>query len=110
MPKINNLAGQLQHRGTLRSLVTTQDDAGQEVESYQDFKTVWAAIQPLSGREFFAAQQVNSEVTTRIKIRYTDGVESTMIFVYGDHTFEILYIIHPEFAKRELHLMCKERQ
>jgi hypothetical protein len=29
---------------------------------------------------------------------------------YGDTAFEILHIIRPEFGKKELQLMCKERQ
>lgn len=100
--------GKYDRRGTLKSLIITQDEAGQPIESFVDFATVWAAIEPISGREYFLAQQVNSEVSTRIRIRYRTGVLATMIFVYGSQTFHIQTIIHPETARKELHLMCRE--
>lgn len=103
-------AGELNRRGTLKSLVLTADEANQPIESYTEFATIWAAIEPLSGREYFLAQQVNSEVSVRIRIRYLAGVVSTMVFVFGSRTFEVLNIIHPETALKELHLMCRERQ
>jgi SPP1 family predicted phage head-tail adaptor len=110
--------GDLKHRGTFRSLKRDVDGnplvdaAGQPTGEREDFATVWCAIEPLSSRwrEYFAAAQVNSEVTIRIRTRYLDGVDPSMLFVSGAHIFEILSIIHPELAKRELHLMCKERQ
>lgn len=90
---------------------TDQDESGQPIEGYVPVTTIWAAIEPLRGREFFAAQAENAEVTTRIRIRYREDVDRTMIARYGDgHELEILFVIHPEFAKKELQLMCKERQ
>ena len=87
---------------------TDQDESGQPLEGYVPVTTIWAAIEPLRGREFFAAQAENAEVTTRIRIRYREGIDRTMICRYGTNEFEILYIIHPEFGKKELQLMCKE--
>lgn len=72
--------------------------------------TVWAAIEPLRGNEYFAAFAEQAEVTTRIRIRYREGIDRTMIVKYGDIEFEILHIIHPEMNRIELQLMCKERQ
>ncbi|MMZ64143.1 Phage head-tail joining protein [compost metagenome] len=70
----------------------------------------WADVYPLRGRELFAAQQASAEVTSRITIRYRTGIDRTMKVVYDGTEFEILYIIHTDYAKRELQLMCKERQ
>lgn len=80
------------------------------LDTWEDVVTMWAAIEPLRGREYFAAMSEHAEVTTRIRIRYRDGIDRTMRVKYGNTVFEILHIIHPEFAKRELQLMCKERQ
>ncbi|RKN86746.1 phage head closure protein [Paenibacillus ginsengarvi] len=71
---------------------------------------LWAGIEPLQGRELYAAMRENAEVTTRIPIRWRTGVDRTMFVRYKEMEFEILYIIHPKFDKKELHLMCKERQ
>jgi len=88
------------------------DEAGQPIDEWQPVATVWVSIEPLRGRELESARQVVAEVTTRIRIRYRDGVDRTMRVKHNasNTEFEILYIIHPEFAKKELQLLCKEHQ
>lgn len=86
------------------------DEYGQPLDDYVPIATVWAAIEPLRGREYFSAMSEHAEVTTRIRIRYREDIDRTMQVRYGGAEFEILHIIHPEFGKKELQLMCKERQ
>lgn len=89
---------------------TDVDEAGQPLDEWVPVTESWADIFPLRGRELFTAQQASAEVTTRITIRYLKGIDRTMKIVYGDTEFEILYVIHKDYAKKELQLMCKERQ
>lgn len=103
-------AGQLRQRITIKELTTTTDEYGQPLDTWTDVATTWTAIEPLQGREYFAADQVNAEVSTRIRIRYRTGIDRTMKIVYGSAEFEILDVINPKFANVELQLMCKERQ
>ena len=86
------------------------DDYGQPLDDPIEVCKVWAAIEPLRGREYFAAMQENVDVTTRIRIRYREGIDRTMIVRYKDTDFDIGHIIHPNYAKQELQLMCKESQ
>ena len=86
------------------------DKYGQPLDDWIPVATLWAAIEPLRGREYFSAHAEHADVTTRIRIRYRDGIDRTMRVKYGETEFEILHIIHPEFNRRELQLMCKERQ
>ena len=86
------------------------DEYGEPQDDPIPVITIWAAIEPLRGREYFAAMAEQVDVTTRIRIRYRDGIDRTMIARHGNTEFEILNIIHPEFGKKELQLMCKERQ
>jgi len=86
------------------------DEYGQPLGDPVEVCTVWAAIEPLRGREYTAALAEQAEVTTRIRIRYRSGIDRTMTVRHGSTEFEILHIIHPEFGKKELQLMCKERQ
>lgn len=86
------------------------DDWGQPLDIWPEVVRVWAGIQPLSGRERAAAAQTSVDVTTRILIRYRKGVDRTMRVKYKDQEFEILYIMQPDYNRRELHLMCKEAQ
>jgi SPP1 family predicted phage head-tail adaptor len=55
---------------------------GEWVDTYADYVTVWAAIEPLSGTKYFQAQQANSDVTGVIRIRYRSDLESDMRIKY----------------------------
>jgi len=101
-------AGELRHRVTIQQKSVTRNTFGEEIVTWQDVATVWAAIEPLRGREFFESQQVNAEVTTRIRIRYRPGITPTMRVVYGSRIFDIQAVINVEERNRELHLMCRE--
>ena len=63
-------AGQLNCRITIKSANTELDPYGSLVPGWQDVMTVWAGIQPLSGRELESARQLSSEVTHQITVRY----------------------------------------
>ena len=101
-------AGKLRHRVTIQQNTPTRDSFGAEVESWSDVTTIWAAVEPLQGREFFDAQAVNPETTTRIRIRYRSGIVPEMRVAWGSHTYDIQSVIEPESNRRELHLLCRE--
>lgn len=102
-------SGKLRHRVTLQTQVETQNSFGeQETLSWQDYATVWGAVEPLQGREFFTAMQVNAETTVRIRIRYMTGVTSRMRVSFDSRIYNIKSIIDPDERNRELQLMCSE--
>lgn len=105
-----SLTARLNKRVIIQNPPTGRDEYGQPNTDWTDGPTIWAAIEPLRGQEYFSAARENADVTTRIRIRYRTGIDRTKRIKYGDIVFEILHIIHPEFDKRELQLMCKERQ
>ncbi|BAU27630.1 SPP1 family predicted phage head-tail adaptor [Aneurinibacillus soli] len=100
--------GRLRHRVMLQSRTTIRNEEGFEDESWTDVATVWAAVEPLRGREYFAAAAVNAENTVRIRMRYRLGITPDMRLLYGMRIFEIQSMIDPDERHRELHLMCKE--
>jgi len=104
------LVNRLDKRVTILRSEESTGEYGGPVESWSEVCKVWAAIEPLRGQEFFAAFRESAVVTTRIRIRYREGINRTMIVRHGGLEFEILHIIHPNLDKRELQLMCKERQ
>lgn len=86
------------------------DEIGQPLDTWLPIAQTWASIEPLSGRELFSAMQINAEVTTKIIIRYRTDINRTMKAIYNGTEFEFLYVIHKDYAKKELYIMCKERQ
>lgn len=103
-------AGDLRHRVTIQAKQATRDAYGAEVVTWGDVATVWAAVEPLAGREFLQAQQVQEAVTTRIRVRYRGDVAYTpeMRASWDGHLYNILSVIEVEGRRRELHLMCEE--
>lgn len=101
-------AGPLRHRVTIQNKSVVQNTYGEEVITWTDFAAVWAAVEPLRGREFLEGKQITAEVSTRIRIRHRDGILPEMQVVFGSITYDIHSIIHIEEREREIHLMCQE--
>ena len=83
-------AGRLRHRVLIEHYVLDVDSNGDVIQDEQtgattgqwvEFATVWAAIEPLSAREFLAAQATQSQVTARIVIRHLEGLNAAMRLV-----------------------------
>lgn len=83
-------AGKLRHRVTIQAPGQTQDPTtGEILHGWVDFATTWASIEPLSAREYIAAQSGQSEITARIVIRYRDGVLPTMRILHRGKAYAI---------------------
>ena len=100
--------GKLRHRITLLNQVNDVNDYGASVQTWRTVATVWAEVRPLSGREYFSAQQVQSEVTTQIWLRYIDGIKPSMKVKFANREFEILSVLNIQERDVSLQLMCKE--
>ncbi len=80
----------LRHPVELQSKQQTQDAmTGEMVASWSKVATLWAAVEPLSAREFIAAQAGQSQVTARIVIRYRADVDATMRIVCRGKIYNI---------------------
>jgi len=101
-------AGELRHRVTIQSKVVTQNTYGEEELAWSDVATGWAAVEPLAGREYLEAKQVQADVTTRIRMRYRGSIRPEMRAVWGSHIYDILEVIQPDGRPIALHLMCRE--
>lgn len=83
-------SGKLRHRVTLQRFVKTQDPTtGLISEEWVDGATVWASVEPLSGRDFIAARAQQSEISARVVIRYRPDVDSTMRLIHRGRIYSI---------------------
>lgn len=85
--------GKLNKRITIQQQSLTYDDAGQQVESWSTFASVWADIKFKSGKETIKADALASTVMASIRIRYKQGVNAGMRVQYKDEQYEILSIM-----------------
>lgn len=82
-------AGALRHRVRIDQLVSTRDSDGVLTQAWLEVATVWAAIEPLSAREFVAASAIQSQVVARITMRYRPGIEAMMRLVHRGQVYNI---------------------
>ena len=100
--------GTLRHRVTLEEKTVTRDGYGGEVVTWSTVATVWAAVEPLQGREFLDGRRLEAEVNTRIRMRYRSGILPGMRVTWGDHVYDVEAVLEVESRRRELRLMCRE--
>ena len=107
----------LRHRVTIQEPVETQNTYGEPEIRWQNIATaVQCSIEPLRGREFFAARQENADVTVKIGMRYRKGISVKQKIIHGPvcacdttHTEEFLIEAPLDIMERhrELQLMCQ---
>ncbi|HQQ71754.1 MAG TPA: phage head closure protein [Alicycliphilus sp.] len=100
-------AGRLDQRVSIEQLVTIGDSWGGTVEAWAPLVTAWAAVEPLVGREYLAAQAAQSEVTAKIRMRYRPGITAQDRVIHDGKTYDIKSVIDVRSAGRELVLMCR---
>ncbi len=74
--------------------------------------TIWGAVESLSGilpgREFYDSALINSEVSSRIVIRYTSDIKPNYRIVFGSRTFQIKSVIDIDERNKEMNVMVTE--
>lgn len=95
--------GDLKHRITIQKLITATNENGFKEESWVNWKTVWAKVVNLYGKEFWSAKAVQAENTVKFTIRYQRELDDTKKFriIFGkrqvkgkeqDRVFNISFI------------------
>lgn len=100
--------GRLKHKITFQQLGQDKNEYGETIEEWVDIKTVWAEIKPVSGNQFFAAKQINSEISHNVYIRYRHDLKPSMRIKYKERIFEILYLMNVNEENRLMQIYCKE--
>ncbi|HCL4559275.1 head-tail adaptor protein [Clostridium botulinum] len=75
MSNLNVDIGKMDKRITIQKFSTTQNENGFDIEKWIDYKTVWAGMNNLWGKEFYAAKATNSENTIEFIVRYSKDLE-----------------------------------
>jgi SPP1 family predicted phage head-tail adaptor len=103
--------GRLRHRITIQRPVTVQNaTTGQQSTSWTNVaQSIPAAIEPLSAREFIAANSMQSEITTRIVIRYRPGLKANMRILHGTKIYNVYaWLADPDSGLEYLTAPCSE--
>lgn len=87
-------SGALNRRIKIQRPSTAKDSLGGTTRSWIDVVTVWATIQPLSGREAVIANRISAEITHQITVRHQSAfanpqLVSQMRVLYRSRIFNI---------------------
>jgi SPP1 family predicted phage head-tail adaptor len=100
--------GGLRHRITFQKHTTTINENGFEVETWEDYRTVWAAASNLHGREYYAAAAVQAENTVKFTIRYLTGLDTTMRILFRGKQYNITAIDNIKYQNRFIEIKALE--
>jgi len=109
-------AGKLRHRVTVWTNTETEGNNGQPVLTPLALnRRLPAHVKQLSGRELFNAQQMQSDITHEVSLRWLRGVTSKEFLVWHDggneRTLNILTPpTNPDGKREEMILMCSEAE
>jgi len=81
--------GRLNKRITIQSQSASFDSAGQQLETWSTFATVWANIKHKSGSETIKSDSMTSTVKASMRIRYLAGVNAGMRVTYQNVLYRI---------------------
>lgn len=99
---------ELRHKITLQKFTNIVNVNGFEVETWVDFKTLWAAVTNLHGREYFAAAAVKAENTVKFTIRYTEGIDEGMRVLFKGKQYNISSIDNIKYANKFIEIKALE--
>jgi SPP1 family predicted phage head-tail adaptor len=108
------MRGDRDKKVTIKQLDTNVGDQNEygEISTEQCYvvfkENVWASVSPIKGREFWQAEQIQSNVTTRIEFDFFPGITRSMRIYYSNRIFKIVAVIDVNEMHRTLQLMCEE--
>jgi SPP1 family predicted phage head-tail adaptor len=106
-------AGQLNHRVRIQQPAVVKDALGAPTQTWTDLATVWADIQPLSGREARIADRIAAEVSHQITVRYRPEFDDSkavaqMRLLYRARVFSIHTALNDDEANVAVILLASE--
>jgi len=100
--------GDLRQRITFQKLTTTVNENGFEVDTWEDYQTVWAAVSNLHGREYYAAAAVQAENTVKFTLRYLKDIDTSMRILFRGKQYNIIAIDNIKYQNRYLEIKAQE--
>lgn len=101
-------AGKMNCKLTFQSYTTTRDTNGEELKTWTDYATVSAQRISMTGREFYNANKVNSEVNAVYKIRYNSAITLLMRFKEHGNFYDILFLDNVDNLNKDLIIAARE--
>lgn len=102
-------AGVLRHRILVEQPIRSQNATGEEEILWSVVGKVWGAVEPMSGREQLAANQIEATANTRIIMRWSDvmnGMDATWRLSHQGTVYNIFSITQVNMRRQEIEIMA----
>ena len=98
--------------GDLNQLVTLEapsyNPGGDEITGHTVVESdVWAAVEPIRGKEIIESSRDVAEDWALIRIRYQPGLDTIKRVLHGENTYDVENVRNPNSSNRVLELTCK---
>ena len=101
--------GKLRHYVKLQSSTSAQDEYNQEFKTWATDESIFAQIKPLRGAELLEYQQLSTELSHSIIIRYTSNATPAKRILWGTRIFDINVVRNVDERNIYQELLCKEK-
>lgn len=99
-------AGRLNHFIAIERLEESRDPVtGLITEEWVLLAKVWAEVLDITGREYFAAGAIQSEATTKIRMRYRAGLTTKDRIIHEGRELNIVNIADPTGRRERLEIL-----
>lgn len=99
-------AGLLREQVVIQRRADAPDAFGQPIPAWSDLATVWAAVEPERGREWFVGAQLQAVAPVRFRIRHRADLTTRDRVIWGGVVYDIRAVVDGFARQRELHLYC----
>ena len=103
-------AGALRQKVVIETKTESRDSYGQVDESWETLGSVWADVRPRSGSEFYAADQVHSNITHLVELRHHPGLTSSMRLRFDGRTLNVGAVMDIDGRRRRTQALCIEKK
>lgn len=108
MSKIAVEPGRLDKRIVIQKHTVTIDTEGNHVQEWNDYYSCHAAVNGVSGREYWQARQQHEENVTNFKVRFCEALKALNTvdyrIVFGGRVYNIEHIDNVLFADSLLNI------
>lgn len=104
-------AGKLRTRAQLQAPVEVNGDEGEIARTWLTIGQRWIDAEPLTGREFWQAQQVHSDVTHRVRMRFDPQITNKhrlLLSQYENGPVLNIAAVMPSPKRDRMELLCVE--
>ena len=101
-------AGKQRHKVTIQKPTETRDAVGGVTTTWATLGTIWASVEPLSGKELLSADQLNSIATLRVRCRYIKNLTHECRIFHKGRSLEIVSAQNIGERGVEYEILCRE--